>query len=113
MRNFLRYLFAKSRHEKLPHLQNHLTAGYHLDDLDAEAHLLMLAGIVKDPAAARRLLEENGGITASEYLTKMPRRRVDVRARLRRWIQSVEGSSATDPHTDEYKQLQREYGEIL
>lgn len=103
MRRMLTYLFGQSRRDKLPHLKRSLSEEYSPVDLESEIQLVLMTGLVRDPAAARQLMEKYQVSTAAELLEMLPTPHVDWQGRFRRWLQTLEGSYASDPHRDELK----------
>lgn len=107
MRKLLNYLFYETQRDKLPHLSHTLTDKFDPAEQEAEIQLVLMTGLVRDPLAAQRLMEKYDARTAADLLAKLPIRRINWRARLRSWLQVIEGSYASDPHRSE---LQRTIG---
>lgn len=95
-----KHIFRRSIRESLPRLENSLTVGYHRESLTIDEELILLRGVAKDPAEARRMMKEYGAANAIELLKLLPAHKINWRRRLRRWLLTLEGSHQSDPTQD-------------
>jgi len=100
MLRVIRDIFKRTVREKLPKLENTLTSPYDKRTLTSDEELIMLAGVVKDPLEARRLMIEYGTTNATELLKILPKRKINWRRRLKAYLQGLEGSTTNDPFPD-------------
>lgn len=105
MRKLYRYLLRKdtSPRQKLPHLAQSLTERFDPAGENDDIRLILLAGIVKDPYAAQRLMQKHDTANAPDLLDNLPPPKVDRWRRLRAYIRLLEGAHESDPHRHEYR----------
>lgn len=96
----IKHILRRTIREQLPRLENSLTARYDPMALNDDERLILLAGVAKDPAEARRIMSEYGATNAIELLKLLPKRKINWRGRLHRWLLSLEGSYQSDPYSD-------------
>lgn len=98
---FYRYLKRSNRVKPISH---ELTTPYNPLDQSWDTLLVMMTARAKDPHAVERLKMKYGVDTAAALIPKLPpRRRISLRARLRTWLQRLEGSYAADPYKTELR----------
>lgn len=109
MRTLYRYLTRTTRQHNLPRLKGRYRNEFDRGGLDADAELILLAGIARDEYEAGKLLT-NANTTAPEFLKHLPKPKIDYWRRIRGWLNSIEGAYESDPHKEEYYQAKRMYG---
>lgn len=97
-----KHIFRRSIRESLPRLDNSLTVNYDRTALTEDERLILLRGVAKDPAEARRIMREYGASNAVELLALLPKPKINWRRRLRRWLLTLEGSHQSDPSKDSF-----------
>lgn len=100
MIRLIKHIFRRTIREQLPRLENSYTTRYDPASISEDEHLILLAGVAKDPAEARRIMAEYGAPNAVELLKLLPKHKIDWRGRVKRWLLSLEGSYQTDPYKD-------------
>jgi hypothetical protein len=102
---FYRYL---RRGSKITPLSHELTTPYNPLDQDWDTLLIMMTARAKDPHAVRQLKTRYRAATAVTLIPLLPpRRKISLRARMRTWLQRLEGSYAADPYKTELRRAQR------
>lgn len=102
MKALWRYFNPKNIRRNLPRLHQSLMADVDPATLTADEYLILLAGLVKDDDEARKLMAKYKVTSAPELLRVLPPPKVDRWRKLRRWIQALEGSEATNPHAHDW-----------
>lgn len=100
-----RRFFKLPEHRKLPSLKNTLTTEFSQNRLDPDIELVLLMGLVRNPAEAIKLMERYQVQTAADLFHALPPRPrfANVKNRVHRWLISIEGSYLSDPHKQEFK----------
>lgn len=110
MRQLYKHLTRKTRHHNLPRLSGRFKNPHPYLEMDDDVELILRAGIARDEYQAEMLLKKSG-LSAAEYLSRLPKRRIDYRRRLRAWLRSLFGAYESDPHREEFKLARKLYGE--
>lgn len=97
-----RHILKRSIREHLPRLENSLTVAYDPATLTEDERLILLRGVAKDPGEARRIMQEYGAANAVELLAMLPKPKINVRRRVKRWLLGLEGSHLSDPTKDKF-----------
>lgn len=111
MRKLLRYLLGRrSIRDSLPRLKTSLKDQFDPRTLGDDDNLILLAGIVRDPHEAQKLMAKYDARHAADLLKVLPPPKRDTfRDRLARWIRLVEGSYTNDPWQREWNEAKRFY----
>lgn len=98
MLSAIKRMFTLKLREKLPRLSNTLTTSFDTASLPPDIELILLTGRVKDPEAARKLMEKYGVDNAPDLLKLLPKRRINWKKKLQNLIMRIEGSQPTNPY---------------
>lgn len=96
--SLLRYLVKQRDQEKLPRLKRHLVneKQYH-GEITPDIELILMRGVWRDPVRAQAWLDQHkGDVQAALRALPVPKR-PDWRKRLKAWLITLEGSSASPP----------------
>lgn len=92
------------RRNPRPSLPSQLVSPYKGEDVGLDDALLLMARAARDLRGLARLRQKHPGKTAPEIIHLLPKRpRTPLKKRLLRWLQRLEGSSASDPHAQDFK----------
>lgn len=96
--SLLRYLVRQREQEKLPRLKRHLTsAEAWTGEITPEVNLILMRGVWRDPVRAQAWLDQHGGDVQAALRALPVPKRPDWRKRLKAWLMTLEGSSASPP----------------
>jgi len=107
MKQLWRYFTQIKVRDKLPALPGGTAVHFDSTVLDHEIEMVLMLGIARDPIQAQQLMDKHRAATALELYEKMPKRRVNFKARLLAWVRQLEGSQATNPDEVVYQNIKR------
>jgi hypothetical protein len=108
MRSIIKFYKYLKRTSKVKPLSHELTTPYDPLKVDWDDLLVMMTARAKDPDAVQRLKNKYRADTATVLIPLLPPRRTPtLKARLRTWLQRLEGSYATDPYKMELRRARR------
>ena len=94
--------------EYLPHIPSTFRTDFDPAQVGDDEHLIMLAGLARDPAGAKRVMDKNEVESALELELIRPQPKVNMRQRFIHWLMRLEGSTPHEPVISKYLKEQKQ-----
>ncbi len=110
MSGLISYFLKHHIREKLPRLHRSLKDEFDARGISQDEAIILLAGIVRDPHEARKLMDKHQASSAPDLLARLPPPRVSGFVdRFQNWLRALEGAYESDPHSEDYRLSRRLY----